>query len=315
MVAAGLDGAGERTARTVSALEARLDAIDRAQDKIERLSGDVLGLQDILSNTQARGAFGEVQLRDIVLGAFPAQAVTFQAPLPNGRRVDCLLGLPHPPGPIAIDAKFPLEGFRALRAAGDEAARTAARRAFRASLRTHIRAIRERYIVPGATAEGALLFLPAEAVYAELHAHHGDVVAEAQAARVWIGSPTTCVATLTTLRAVLRDVALKGDTDGFATDLAALEQTFADLETRVHALERHLDRAASALAGVSASVARAARRTRDLSSTWTPGEPSNPAPEGAATPMGHPQSDAEKGHTAEADSVRDEVVAAGARRG
>ena len=134
----------------------------------------MLGLQDILSNKQTRGAFGEIQLRDIVTKALPPDAAEFQATLSNGKRVDCLIQLPTPPGPIVIDAKFPLEAYEALRAARTPAETQEAQRRMRAAVRAHMRAIAEKYVIEGETAEGALMFLPSEAVYAELHANFGD---------------------------------------------------------------------------------------------------------------------------------------------
>ncbi|HSF93694.1 MAG TPA: DNA recombination protein RmuC, partial [Thermohalobaculum sp.] len=194
-----------RTAHSLGELQQRLQAIDKAQSNIEKLSGDVLTLQDILSNKQTRGAFGEIQLNDIVSKALPPDAYSFQTTLTNGKRADCLIRLPNPPGSIAIDAKFPLEPYEAMRAAGTEVEVKQARRLFRNAVLHHVRAIAERYIVEGETADSALMFLPSEAVYAELHANFTDVVQASFAARVWIVSPTTMMATLNTMRAILKD--------------------------------------------------------------------------------------------------------------
>ena len=159
-----LGSSAQRTARSLGELQQRLETIDRAQTKIEKLSGDVLGLQDILSNKQTRGAFGEIQLREIVTRALPPNVVTFQATLSNGTRADCLIDLPQPPGPIVIDAKFPLEAYEALRAAKSPQEVQAAQRMMRGAVRAHMRAIAEKYVIEGETAEGALMFLPSEAV-------------------------------------------------------------------------------------------------------------------------------------------------------
>ncbi len=165
-----------RNHNVLAELRERLAVIDRAQKNITELSTQVVGLQEILSNKQARGSFGEIQLNDLVENILPPSAYTFQATLGNGKRADCLLKLPNPPGPIAIDAKFPLESYEALRNAGDDAARLQARRKLTADLRAHIQAIAGRYIVAGETAESALMFLPSEAVYAELHANFRDKI-------------------------------------------------------------------------------------------------------------------------------------------
>ena len=194
---------------TLTDLRERLAVIDRAQKNITELSSQVVGLQDVLSNKQARGAFGEVQMGDIVSSILPPSAYSLQATLTNGKRADCLIRLPNPPGPIAIDSKFPLESYEALRAARDEAEKLQASRAFAAAVRTHVADISRKYIVPGETAESALMFLPSEAVYAELHAAFRGVVEDSYRARVWIVSPTTLMATLNTVRAVLKDVHMR----------------------------------------------------------------------------------------------------------
>ena len=206
-----LDRTEKATGQIVTDLRERLVRIDEAQKKIGDLSTQVVSLQEVLSNKQARGAFGEVQLNDLVQNALPPQAYEFQCTLSSGVRVDCLLQLPNPPGSIAIDAKFPLESYSALRAvpAGDAPALLVAQRAFQQAIRKHIGDIRDKYIVPGETAESALMFLPSEAVYAELHANFTGLVEESYRARVWIVSPTTMMATLNTVRAVLKDVRMR----------------------------------------------------------------------------------------------------------
>ena len=204
-----LHGTSTRTARSLGELQTKLDQIDRAQAKIEQLSGNVLSLQDILSNKQRRGMFGEIQLMDIVSKALPAESYSAQATLSNGKRADLLVHLPNPPGPIVIDAKFPLEAYEALTRAEEPDAVKAALRALAQAVRVHIKAISEKYILEGETADGALMFLPSEAVYAELHARLPEVVREGFEARVWIVSPTTCMATLNTMRAVLKDARMR----------------------------------------------------------------------------------------------------------
>ena len=181
-----LEGTGRRTAQSLGELQQRLQAIDKAQENITKLSGDVLSLQDILSNKQTRGAFGEIQLTDIVSKALPSDSYKLQATLSNGRRADCLIDLPNPPGPIVVDAKFPLEAYERLRNAGTEWEVKQAVSDFKTSVRNHIRAIAERYVIEGETADGALMFLPSEAVYAELHANFPELVREGFERRVWI---------------------------------------------------------------------------------------------------------------------------------
>jgi DNA recombination protein RmuC len=259
-----LHGSARRTARSLGELQERLQAIDKAQDNITKLSGDVLSLQDILSNKQTRGAFGEIQLREIVTRALPSDGYTLQATLSNGRRADCLIHLPQPPGPIVVDAKFPLEGFEALRRAeGREQIQRAAQQ-FRLSVRKHIRDIADRYIIEGETADGALMFLPSEAVYAELHGSFPEVVREGFDARVWIVSPTTCMATLNTMRAVLKDARMRAQAGAIRRELALLYGDVDRLLARVGNLDRHFGQAARDIEEIKVSADKAGKRARRL---------------------------------------------------
>tara|TARA_B100001093_G_C26822785_1_gene1012636 strand:+ start:1071 stop:2216 length:1146 start_codon:yes stop_codon:yes gene_type:complete len=259
-----LHGTARRTAQSLGDLQQRLATIDKAQENITKLSGDVLSLQDILSNKQTRGAFGEIQLNDIVLNALPSDSYTLQATLSNGRRADCLIHLPNPPGPIVIDSKFPLEGYEALRNASTDWEVSEARKALRTAVRKHIRDISEKYILEGETADGALMFLPSEAVYAELHANFSDVVQEGFAARVWIVSPTTCMATLNTMRAILKDARMREQTGAIRRELGLLFQDVERLGTRVENLDRHFGQAAKDLSEIKISADKAGRRARRL---------------------------------------------------
>ena len=259
-----LSGSTIKTTQSLTQLQERLAAIDRAQTNIEKLSGDVLSLQDILSNKQTRGAFGEIQLNDIVTKALPADSYTLQATLANNRRADCLIHLPNPPGPIVIDAKFPLEGYEALRRATGKAEAEAAARAFRTAVRSHIKAISERYIVEGETADGALMFLPSEAVYAELHANFPEVVRDGFAARVWIVSPTTCMATLNTMRAILKDARMREQAGAIRKELALLGADVERLGTRVENLDKHFHQASKDITEIKISAEKAGRRARRL---------------------------------------------------
>lgn len=263
-MAENLAGSATRTARSLGELQQRLETIDKAQANIEKLSGNVLSLQDILSNKQTRGAFGEIQLHDIVQKALPSDAYTMQATLSNGRRADCLIHLPNPPGPIVIDSKFPLEAYEALRRASTQAELAEAARLFRAAVRTHIRAIGERYILEGETADGALMFLPSEAVYAELHANFADVVREGFAARVWIVSPTTCMATLNTMRAVLKDARMREQAGAIRRELHLLFEDVRRLGERVERLDTHFTQAQNDVREIRISSDKAARRAARL---------------------------------------------------
>lgn len=259
-----LHGTSTRTARSLGELQQRLETIDKAQANIEKLSGNVLSLQDILSNKQTRGAFGEIQLNDIVQKALPPDAFTMQATLSNGKRADCLVHLPNPPGPIVIDAKFPLEAYEAIRRAETPRQAQEAATLMRGALRQHIRAISEKYILEGETADGALMFLPSEAVYAELHSNFPDLVREGFAARVWIVSPTTCMATLNTMRAVLKDARMREQAGAIRKELAELYKDVERLSDRVGNLDRHFGQAAKDIEEIKISSDKATRRARRL---------------------------------------------------
>ncbi|TXH37574.1 MAG: DNA recombination protein RmuC [Rhodospirillaceae bacterium] len=252
------------TTQTLTDLRERLAAIDVAQKNITDLSSQVVDLQNVLSNKQARGAFGEIQLQDIVQSALPPAHYEFQAALGDGKRVDCLLKLPNPPGSIAVDAKFPLEAFRALRDARDDATQVVARRDFSTAIRTHMRAIAEKYIVPGETAESALMFLPSEAVYAELHANFAGLVEEAARLRVWIVSPTTLMATLTTIRAVLKDVRMREQAHVLQAKIAEMVKDVERLDDRVGQLQKHYDQGAEDLRKIRISTEKITRRGSEI---------------------------------------------------
>ena len=263
-MAENLQGSARRTAHSLGELQERLKTIDKAQENITRLSGDVLSLQDILSNKQTRGAFGEIQLNDIVSKALPADSYSLQKTLSNGRRADCLIHLPNPPGPIVIDSKFPLEAYEALRNADNQGQLNEAARMLRGAVKKHIKDISERYILEGETADGALMFLPSEAVYAELHANFPELVREGFAARVWIVSPTTCMATLNTMRAILKDARMREQAGAIRRELGLLYSDVERLGTRVENLDRHFGQAAKDIADIKISADKAGRRARRL---------------------------------------------------
>lgn len=257
-----LDRTEKATGQIVTDLRERLARIDEAQKKIGELSTQVVSLQEVLSNKQARGAFGEVQLNDLVSSALPPSAYEFQSTLSSGVRVDCLLHLPNPPGSIAIDAKFPLESYSALRAvpAGDGPALALAQRGFQQAIRKHIADIRDKYIVSGETAESALMFLPSEAVYAELHANFTPLVEESYKARVWIVSPTTMMATLNTVRAVLKDVRMREQAGAIQKTVGLLLDDVKRLDERVEKLKSHFAMTEKDLREIDISADRITKR-------------------------------------------------------
>ena len=252
------------TANSLGELQQRLVTIDKAQDNIQKLSGDVLSLQDILANKQTRGAFGEIQLQEIVSKALPSDAFAWQATLSNGKRADCLIHLPNPPGPIVIDSKFPLEAYEALRNATTELDTRDAVKFMRTSVKAHIKAISEKYILEGETADGAIMFLPSEAVYAELHSNFPELIREGFDARVWIVSPTTCMATLNTMRAILKDARMREQAGAIRTALRQLHRDVELVVDRVDKLNSHFNQARKDIEGISTAAERAGTRAHKL---------------------------------------------------
>ena len=259
-----LTGSSEKTTKSLTQLQERLATIDRAQTNIEKLSGDVLSLQDILSNKQRRGMFGEIQLTDIVSKALPSDSYTLQATLSNGKRADCLVHLPNPPGPIVIDAKFPFEAYEAFAAAETPELQKIALRDLGNAVRVHIKAISEKYLIEGETADGAIMFLPSEAVYAELHARLPEVVRAGFDARVWIVSPTTCMATLNTMRAILKDARMREQAGEIRKALRLLHRDVEIIGEKAGKLETHLRQAGEDVSGVLTAATRAGKRADRL---------------------------------------------------
>jgi len=166
----------ERNSNNLKQLHERLALIDRAQKNIETLSGEVSGLQSLLSNKQARGAFGEKQMQDLISEYLPANSYSFQATLSNKKRVDALIHMPGDQGDVAIDSKFPLESWRRLMDAENTPEEIAAQREFARDVQIHIKDIANKYLIFGETHDVAMMFLPSEAVYAELHTHFPKVI-------------------------------------------------------------------------------------------------------------------------------------------
>lgn len=236
----------EKTNETFSDVIKRLALIDAAQKKITELSNNVVSLQEILNDKRSRGTFGEVQLSALIYNMLPEQHFSFQYQLSNHKRVDCMLFLPEPTGNIAIDAKFPLENFRILiDSASSDMERQQAEKQFKLDIRKHIQDIAEKYIIPGETADGAVMFIPAEAIFSEIHARHPDLVEYAQKAKVWMVSPTTMMAILTTARAVLKDAATRKQMHEIQKHLKLLANDFERFQFRMDNLAKRIAQAHS----------------------------------------------------------------------
>ena len=251
----------DKTTETFTRVLEHLGRIDEAQKRITELSSNVVSLQEVLADKGSRGAFGEVQLNALVRNLMPENSFSLQHTLGNGTRVDCILFLPEPTGHIAIDSKFPLESYQRMTdrdAPASERSRAASR--FRQDIRRHIDAVASKYIVPGETADGAMLFIPAESVFAEIHAHHPELVEEAWRRRVWMVSPTTMMAVLTTARAVLKDAATREQVHLIQQHLALLSKDFGRFRERMERLARHIRQAGKDVEEVNISARKISNR-------------------------------------------------------
>lgn len=244
----------EKTTATFTDVVKRLTIIDEAQKKITELSSNVVSLQEVLSDKRSRGAFGEVQMAHLIQNMLPKSHYALQHTLTNGKRCDCILFLPKPTGNIVIDAKFPLENYQKIHNVQLPASNRAnAEKQFRADIKKHIRDISDKYIIPGETADGAVMFIPAEAVFAEIHANYPDLVETAHQSRVWLVSPTTMMAILTTAHAVLKDAATRKQVHIIQEHLVALSKDFNRFQKRMDNLSRYINIAHEGIAEVHKS--------------------------------------------------------------
>ena len=234
----------EKTNETFIDIVKRLTVIDEAQKKISELSTNVVSLQEILSDKRARGAFGEVQLHTLIKNVLPSNAYALQYTLKNGTRADCVLFLPNPSGNIVIDSKFPLEDYQKSNIPGiNESSKKVAQKQFGLAVKKHINDISDKYIIPGETSDGAVMFIPAEAIFSEIHAYYPDLVSYSQQKKVWLTSPTTMMAVLTTAHSVLKDAATRQQVNLIQEHLRYLSQDFGRFEKRMDNLTKHLNQA------------------------------------------------------------------------
>jgi len=261
----------EKTTETFTKVLEHLSRIDEAQKRITELSTSVVSLQEVLTDKRSRGAFGEVQLAGLVRNLMPEGSFRLQHTLSNGTRVDCLLTLPDPTGDVPIDAKFPLESFQKMMDNElSETDRARAARQFKQDIRKHIGDISGKYLIPGETADGAVMFLPAEAIFAEIHAHFPDLVEEAQRARVWLVSPTTLMAVLTTARAVLKDEATRKQVHIIQDHLRKLSEDFGRFQQRMDKLAVHIRQAHEDVRQVNTSAKKISSRFQDIDEVQLP---------------------------------------------
>lgn len=244
-VKANLDQGFKKTNETFNSVIERLAKIDEAQKKIEQLSSNVVSLQDVLTDKKSRGIFGEVQLHQVLSSVFGEKndrVYQLQYKLSNGTICDSILFLPEPTGKLVVDSKFPLENFRRMFDQNlNEIEKKDVTRDFKNNLKKHIDDISSKYIIAGETADQAVLFLPAEAIFAELYAYHGDIIEYAHQKRVWITSPTTFMAMLTTVQVVLNNIERSKYTNVIHQELNKLAEEFSRYKKRWDNLASHID--------------------------------------------------------------------------
>lgn len=233
-----------KTNETFVSVMERLATIDEAQKKIDGLSTNMVSLQELLGDKRSRGAFGEVQLEGLVRNVLPTASFSMQYTFENGTRVDCALFLPAPTGTVAVDSKFPLENYhRMFDASLSEAMQAQAEKQFKADVKKHVDDIAAKYIIPNVTSDGAVMFIPAEAVFAEIHAYHPEVIDYAMNKRVWVVSPTTLMAVLNTARAVLKDVEMRKQVHIIKDELGKLSKDFERFDIRMKKLADNIRQA------------------------------------------------------------------------
>ncbi|MET1254132.1 DNA recombination protein RmuC [Aliikangiella maris] len=250
-----------QTNQTFNDVIKRLALIDSAQQKITELSSNVVSLQEILNDKRSRGAFGEVQLNTLIANVMPATHYKLQYKLSNNKIVDCLLLLPQPTGKIAIDAKFPLENYRKM---SDlelaQPTRDQARRLFIKDIKKHIDDIAQKYILPPETSSGAVMFIPAESIFAEIHGHLPELVELAQQKRVWLVSPTTLVAILTTASAVVKDEQTRQQVHLIKEHITYLAKDFNRFQERMDNLAKHIGQVSKDVENVHVSARKISTR-------------------------------------------------------
>ena len=231
----------QSTQKSLTEMHERLAVIDRAQENIHSLSNQVNDLQNILSNKQLRGAFGEVQLENIVRDALPQNAYQFQYTLTSNSRVDCIVKMPEPPGPICIDSKFPLEDYKKFAGATNDQEKKDYLRLFHNAVQKHIKDISEKYILPGETSDSAIMFLPSESIYSEINIRFPKLVNESRNKKVYMAGPDNLMLLLHTVRAILRDATMSQTAGKIQIEVDKLTNDLNLLADRIFKLDKHFD--------------------------------------------------------------------------
>jgi DNA recombination protein RmuC len=239
-----LDEGFKKTNETFISVMERLATIDEAQKKIDGLTVNMVSLQELLGDKRSRGAYGEVQLEGLVRNALPPDSFKMQHTFSNDMRVDCALFLPEPTGTVAVDSKFPLENYHKMfDSTLPEASQNMAEKQFKLDIKKHVDDIASKYIIPNVTSDGAVMFIPAEAVFAEIHAYHPEIIDYAMVKRVWLVSPTTLMAVLNTARAVLKDVEMRKQVHIIKDELGKLSKDFERFDVRMKKLADNIRQA------------------------------------------------------------------------
>ena len=259
-VGAGLEASGKTAGEHLAKLNERLAVIDAAQARVAALTQEVVGLKDILANKQARGAFGQGRLEAIIKDGLPPAAFEFQYTLSNNTRPDCVIRLPGDPRLMIIDAKFPLEAFTALREAASEEARKHAAARVRTDVIKHVRDIADRYFLPGETQDIAILFVPSESLYADLHEFFEDVIQRAHKNRIIIVSPSLLMMAVQVMQAIVRDARVREEAHVIQAEVRRLVEEVERLQTRVAKLDAHFKIAQEDVDQIITSAGKIARR-------------------------------------------------------
>jgi DNA recombination protein RmuC len=256
-----LDEGFKKTNETFISVMERLATIDEAQKKIDGLTVNMVSLQELLGDKRSRGAYGEVQLEGLVRNVLPNDGFKMQHTFENGFRADCALFLPEPTGTVAVDSKFPLENYHKMfDNTLSEATQNAAEKQFKLDIKKHVDDISSKYIIPNVTSDGAVMFIPAEAVFAEIHAYHPEIIDYAMNKRVWLVSPTTLMAVLNTARAVLKDVEMRKQVHIIKDELGKLAKDFGLFDKRMKKLADNIRQAHENAQDVHISSQKITRR-------------------------------------------------------
>ncbi|KPB00549.1 DNA recombination protein RmuC [Ahrensia marina] len=259
-IGASMSEQQKSTHENLSKLQERLAVIDKAQDNISQLAGNVVELQSILSNKQTRGAFGQSRMETIIADGLPLGAYEFQATLSNGNRPDCTVRMPNDAPDLVIDAKFPLESWNAIRNAEDSATIDHHSRQFRNAMDVHIKAISSKYLIAGETQDTAFLFVPSESIFADIHEHHEAIVQKAHKARIVIVSPSLLMLSIQVIQALLKDARMREQAHLIQTEVMRLMEDLGRLDDRVRKLQTHFGQANKDIDDILVSTGKLTKR-------------------------------------------------------